>query len=100
MNITKELKNPNGSSMNNPKIDKGNINRVFIITTMRLLFFYCLNTILVNHKKMSFDSIKNIDVTSKIIISAISEYRQSPTLLCGIFLVYIEVSSQNRCFYL
>lgn len=31
MNITKELKNPNGSSMNNPKIDKGNINRVLLL---------------------------------------------------------------------
>lgn len=65
------VKDPNGASMSNPKIIKGNINGVFVITKMRLLFFYRPNNILVNHKEMSLDSIKDIDVASKVIISAI-----------------------------
>lgn len=85
MNITKELKNPNGSSMNNPKIDKGNINRVFIITTMRLLFFYCLNTILVNHKEMSFDSIKILMLHRKLLYLLSQSIDKVPHFCAGFF---------------
>ena len=77
------VKNPDGNSMNNPKIVKGNIRGIFVITKMRILFYW-LNNLIPNHKEMSLDSIKDIDVTSKLMIASVRITSYSETWIFSV----------------
>lgn len=64
------VKNPNEKTLKNPKIIKGNIRGLFVITNKRVLFYW-MNNLIPNHKEIYLESIKDIDVTSKLMVAAV-----------------------------
>lgn len=77
------VKSPDESRMNNPKIVKGNIRGVFVVTNMRVLFYW-LNNLIPNHKEMSLGSIKDIDVTSKLMMASVRITSYSETWIFSV----------------
>lgn len=64
------VKKPNENKMKNPKIIKGNIRGLFVITNKRVLFYW-LNNLIPNHKEIYMESIRDIDVTSKLMVASV-----------------------------
>ena len=64
------VKNPDFDTMDNPKLIKGNISGVFIITELRLLFFYT-NNLFIQHKEMLIESVKDVDARSKSVMASL-----------------------------